>query len=142
MPNHFRFLATISRPIEDYALPSGRVTYDEVLIDVVKPNFDSTSGIFTAPQNGVYLFSIDGFVYGTCKHGVIRFHVNGKDSSHIIEQNTDGVSSRGINAMRAFSLNRGDEISLNNDSSDCVFGDELHPFTFMGTYFVDNTSTN
>ena len=113
-----------------------------MLIDVVKPNFNATSGTFIIPQDGVYLFSLDGFVYGTCKHGVLRFQINGQDSSHIIEQNTDGISSRGINAMRGFSLQIGDEISLNNDSSDCVFGDELHPFTFMGTYFGDNKSTH
>ena len=126
-------MAIVRKPIEDHALPIGIVTYDELLIDMVGPNFDRITGKFTTPQNGVYLFTFDGFVYGRCKAGELKLYVDGQDFSHIIEQNTDGVSSRGINGMKAVVLQEGQEVFLDNQYSSCIFGDELHTFTFMGT---------
>ena len=129
----FRFVAIVRKSIEDYALPNGIVTYDELLVDHVGANFDRTTGKFISPRKGVYLFTFDGFVYGRCNAGELKFYVNGQDSSHIIEQSTDGISSRGINGMKAVILNEGDEVYLRNIYSSCIFGDELHTFTFMGT---------
>ena len=128
-----RFLALVQSPIVDFSLPSGLITYNEMLID--SPDFNSTTGVYTIPQTGVYLFTFDGFVYGTCRHGFIRFYINGRDSGHIIEQNTDGQSSRGISGMRAMYLEQYEMVSLSNDNDDCIFGDDMHPFLFTGSYF-------
>ena len=100
---------------------------------MVGPNFDTSTGIFKATTNGIYLFALDGFVYGRCKVGEIKLYVNGQDASHFIEQNTDGVSSRSINGMKALPLREGDEIYLRNLYGGCIFGDEYHTFTFIGT---------
>ena len=128
----FRFLAVVENPTLHYAIPSGDITYNEVLVK--SSNFDKTTGKFTAPQDGIYLFAFDGFVYGECKHGIFHIYLNGEDIGKIIEQNVDGISSRGISGMRALSLKSGDEIMLSNENSDCIYGDDYHPFTFMGTY--------
>ena len=111
-----------------------------MLID--SPDFNSTTGVYTIPQTGVYLFTFDGFVYGTCRHGFIRFYINGRDSGHIIEQNTDGQSSRGISGMRAMHLEQYEMVSLSNDNDDCIFGDDMHPFLFTGSYFGTRSWTD
>lgn len=125
----FRFVAIVRKPL---ALPIGTVTYDELLIDLVGPNFDPATGIFTTTQAGVYLFTFDGFVYTSCPCGALTLYVNHQDFSHTIESSYH--SSRSIiNGMKAVSLREGDEVFLRNEYSSCIWGDELHPFTFMGT---------
>ena len=124
----------VQNPTIHYALPSGAITYSDVLVNTVSSKFDPTTGKFIASNDGIYLFSFDGFVYGECKHGFFHFYLNGEDLGHIIEQNTDGISSRGISGMRPMSLKAGDEIMLSNENGNCIYGDDYHPFTFMGTY--------
>ena len=79
-----RFVAVVQNPTLHYSLPSGTVTYDELLVNSPSSPFDPNTGKFTAPQEGIYIFNFDGFVYGECKHGFLHFYLkvfNRKDSS-------------------------------------------------------------
>ena len=138
----FGFVAVVQNPTLHYSLPSGTITYDVLLINSPTSPFDPNTGKFTAPQEGIYIFNFDGFVYGECKHGFLHFYLNGEDIGHYIEQNTDSISSRGISGMRAMTLKSGDEIKLSNENGGCIYGDDFHPFTFMGTYLGKTTLFN
>ena len=135
-------MAVVQDQTLHYALPSGTITFTDMLVDPGASIFDPKAGKFTAPLDGTYLFNFDGFVYGECKHGFLHFNFNGKDLGHYIEQNTDETSSRGISGMRAMSLNIGDEITLSNENDDCIYGDDFHPFTFMGSYLGKTSLIN
>merc|ERR1712126_313028 len=120
-----RFVAVVQNPTLDYSLPLGTITYDELLVNFPTSSFDSNTGTFTAPQEGIYIFNFDGFVYGKCNVGFIHFNLNGEDTGHYIEQSTDSTSSRGISGIRAITLKSGDEITLNeSENGECIRGDD------------------
>ena len=87
-------------------------------------HFNPNSGVFTAPQNGVYLFALDGYANA---YSIIELKVNDK----IFKGFAEG-RSEGINGFTTVFLREGDEVTLHNNLEQSVMGLEDALFTYFG----------
>ena len=81
-------------------------------------------GVFTAPQNGVYLFAIDGIGYTN----FIPLRINGEDYKYFV---TWSENWEGLNGFTTVVLREGDQVTLLNVNSN-LRGDGVGLFTFYG----------
>ena len=104
---------------------------------MVGNNFDISKGIFTVPQNGIYLFVVDGVTSGfnvdtaLCGgYGDVKVQINGNDHKWIPYFYEDYWQE--ISGITSIELQRGDKISLHSAHSGCIRADGTAYFSFMG----------
>ena len=116
-------------------LPSGTVLFDNVILDL-RNNFDISSGIFTVPITGKYLFLVDGSSKPSSTH--IDLLVNGEVVKYIIDYDNDFYHQS--NGMLPIQLESGNEVSLGLITSSQILADKLHPFSFIGILVSEVTT--
>ena len=109
----------------------GTVSFDFVLVDI-GGDFNKTSGKFTAPKQGKYLFMVDGLAhYGRSSYGEIWINVNGEHIKRIRER--DDSYNTEVNGIVVTELQKGDVVTVFIGYDNVIRGDGIQPFTFIGT---------
>ena len=105
--------------------------------------FDGSSGVFTAPVNGVYTFTFSGqqSSVGVSGNSAIELHVrkNGATVFAILDdRNTSEEYQRyqNINSIFSLELNQNDKVNLNLNPYDKLYASNSFRLIFMGQLVV------
>ena len=111
--------------------PDGYLTFDDSQVDYSK-SFDISTGTFTVPVDGSYMFLFTAFVY-TNTHAGVGVHVNG-ESVEYFENCVDGNGYDGREFSASFSLDlkANDELRLDNTYNSSIFIRHDRRVHFMG----------
>ena len=126
-----RFIAVREKPNSEQ-IPVGTVTFDRLAVDVHGNTFETSTGTFTVPRTGVYLFVLDGLLDG---RGNYCEYMNLRVNGGIVKQMDDGGfgTYHQINGVFASMLNAGDLVTLYAESTTTsVYVNSVYPLTFIG----------
>ncbi|KAL4240090.1 hypothetical protein ACF0H5_000884 [Mactra antiquata] len=109
--------------------------HQNIIFDTVQSNigngYNSHHGVFTAPQEGTYVFHSSILAYNN-REVWCRFVINGTPSTAIYARGTDNRHDQGAQ-MIIVSLNQGDDVSVQNTAADdAIYGDASIYTTFSG----------
>jgi len=112
-----------------YYLPGGDISsFNQVLVNT-GDCFDSDLGKFTAPRDGVYEFSVEGIQHSGTSPG-IRMFINDHNTKLFTSGTADWASA--INGVAIVRLSANDEVTLNLDMNESIFGSGTNYFMFAG----------
>ena len=109
----------------DVYLPYGTIKFDREDSDK-EGNFDPSTGIFEASEEGTYIFSFNAFVNHRSTSAKIHVYLNGDIVEYIYSNAADVSSSRQLTGFWPMKLTVGDTVWLSN--------------YFSGSIYIDNTS--
>jgi hypothetical protein len=117
-------------------IPTGTMKFDRTAYDVGK-KMNITSGVYSVPKDGVYLFGMDGHkCSGNARAQVVVYH-NGKEIKSV-DHSDEKAQSTQITSFWTLDMKAGDTIYLTNNqaSSLVTLGDnpKTYSFSFMGFY--------
>jgi len=110
------FIAKIEYPTTSGYISTGTLTFDTLEYDYAG-NFDKTTGVFTASNDGYYLFTFYGYEYPT-SNSYLTLCVNGVDNQSVVGMQE---SSGGVSHMWSLKLEQGDEVTLKNINTDRLY---------------------
>ena len=119
-----------------YHIPKGTIKYDRTILDEGK-NMDPTTGIFSAPKDGIYLFGIDGHkCSGNAKAQIVVYH-NGKEVKSIDHSDKEAQSTQ-ITSFWTLEMKAADTVYLVNNMKSSLYtlGDNpsTYSFSFVSFY--------
>ena len=140
--HYFRFEAIIDTPHSDengtnvgYSIPKGIITFDHKGIDR-QGNMNITSGTFTAPNDGVYLFEIDGHKWAgnlVAEIDVQQNNVLQHKILHLDDGNVTQIAQ--ITSFWTLEMKSGDQVRLVNQQENSLFiqgNPAYYSFSFTG----------
>ena len=116
-----------------YHIPTGTIKYDRAVIDTEK-KMNLTSGIYSAPKDGTYMFGIDGHkCSGNALADVSAYH-NGKLVKTVSHSDAAPQSVQ-LTSFWTLELKTGDTVYLvNNQISSLYTNGDAYQFAFIGLY--------
>ena len=91
-----------------------------------------TTGIFTAPQTGLYHFKFHSHI-GNNNSGRLHFYINGEKKQEFWHNDADAYG-RSLDPFWTYSLQKGDEVYLYNVYGSSFRTNEQRTLTFMGSF--------
>ena len=113
-------------------LAKGAIIFDEILVDT-HDKFDITTGIFTVPVSGTYVFHLNGETYTDIGRTILYVNVNGTRKKRMQVDIPEGYVMMGDHWHER--LQKGDEINLYVDGGE-FFIKCTNRFSFSG-YLVE-----
>ena len=130
----FRFIAVAELP-DHYDIPAGTIVFDRVIADVYGNTFEPSTGTFTVPRTGVYIFVLDGVLKSGDWTKYLTLRINGATTKELYDGGYDMYHQ--INGIFAGMLNEGDLVTLYAEvSSPNIRIAPLFHLTFMGMLVV------
>ena len=128
------FTAALSARVVEHVGLNETIQFDTVLTNIGN-GFDNTTGVFTAPVSGIYMFTCSLIDHMEGVHGTAKLHAeivqNDKVLGRIFAHATDTYRDQGSQTVFA-QVNQGDRIFIRSvDNKDLGLGGELYS-TFSG----------
>ena len=119
-----------------YHIPTGTIKFDRTVLDEEK-HMDATTGIFSAPKDGIYLFGIDGHkCAGNATAQVLVYH-NGKLVKSI-DHSDEKAQGTQLTSFWTLEMKAADSVYLSNNMKDSLYilGDnpKTYSFSFISFY--------
>jgi len=131
------FLAENRNIDSDVYLPTGNIGFETVQVDP-RNSFSGSSGQFTAPEDGIYIFQFMCYTrLVNDDFAEIKAYVNGMSVQNFWNVGDSGRDYAGhLSLFFSWNLKANDKLWLYNNYAESILVDEVHSMFFMGKRLI------